>query len=134
MTSEPHDTPLDTPAISSEWVAIAAQLHADGYNGSVAASKLIRQHGVPADVACALVEQLYGKKVDPNAGETTSSLLMGLIWVGAGLGAGLIFFMLVGFARIGLPVYLALAGVVGKGLTQMFIAAVNAGSREAETQ
>jgi hypothetical protein len=130
---EPHDTPVDTPAVSAEhhaWEQQARALKAEGYNGSVAASKLIRQYEVPEDVALALVSSIYGKTVDPRAGETTTPIMSGLVWIGAGLGGALLFYMVVGDIRHSVVIYLALLGVAGKGLRQIIIAMVNSGVKE----
>jgi hypothetical protein len=130
---EPHDTPVDMPAVSREhaaWEQQARQLKADGYNGSVAASKLIREHGAPEEVAVALVSAVYGKNVDPRAGATTTALMMGSAWTGAGFLGLIVCWSVIGFSARAAIIYLALLGVVGKGLTQIIIAMVNSNAKE----
>ena len=64
--------------------AIARQLKADGYTGGVVARKLISVHGVPQRRATEIVSALYGKKVDPNGGKTSTEVLIGGGMIAAG--------------------------------------------------
>src|SRR5512140_547583 len=89
----PHDTPVDTPAVVNAkkskqqlaWEAQAAQLKADGYNASVVARKMIDDHGMPDEEAEQTVGELFGKKVNAQAGDTTSAIATGLFLLAAGL-------------------------------------------------
>ena len=144
----PHDTPVDTPRADLlaqpakklkkmtkqelEWESQAKQLKADGYNSAVVARKMIEVHGMPEAAAEALVGGLFGKKVNARAGDTTTEVVSGLVKVGAGLGGGLLLFMIVGlaFLKFTIVVYLGLLALAGKGASQAIIALMNARSKE----
>ncbi len=64
--------------------ALARQYLADGYTGSVVARKLISQHGMSEDAATALVGALCGTSVDPRAGDTSATLVLGTVMMAVG--------------------------------------------------
>jgi hypothetical protein len=139
--SLPHDTPVDTPQVGVprkktkqelEWEAQAAAYKADGYNSAVVARKMIQMHAMPEPEAERLVGELFGKKVNARAGDTTGAVVVGLAMLAAGLAGAAIFYAIVGlaFLKFTFVVYLALLGVAGKGATQTIIALANANSGE----
>ena len=114
-----------------EWEAIAQGLKDDGYNASVVTRKMIQIHGMKEADAETLVGGLYGKRVSARTGDTTAAILGGLGLAAAASLAIVVLWLIVGiFPVFMLLVYAALLGVVGKGLTQAVIAAVNANAKE----
>src|SRR5262245_55025628 len=106
-----------------EWQAQAAQYKADGYNSGVVARKMIQVHGMPEPLAAEVVGQLFGKTVNPRAGDTTSAVIGGLAMVVVGLAATAALWMIVGlrFFTVMIFAYGALLAVAGKGATQVII-------------
>ncbi len=108
----------------------ARQLKQAGYNASVVALKMIRQHNMTEEAATALVGKTFGKKVSARTGDTTFAVLSGVGLVAAGVLAMLVMLWL----RIGLQgwVYWLLSGpgFVGTGLTRIFIALVNVNAKD----
>ncbi len=107
---------------------LARRYHAEGYNASVVARKLISQHGVAEAEATAMASELFGTTVDPRAGETTVEVLTGLAIAAAGVLVGVLTVWLVsdwlfwGFC--------AAVTLVGAGAKRVFFALVNARAKE----
>jgi hypothetical protein len=132
MRAAPPPPRVKRPSEAEVHQGIAEGLKRDGYNGAVVARKMIEEHGMTEEAATAMVGKLYGKAVNPRAGDTTSSVMTGALMIGAGLGGALILFLIVGFAFLKLTalVYVALLGLAGTGATKIIISMVNAGAKE----
>jgi hypothetical protein len=115
-----------------EWEETAASLHRDGYNSAVVARRMIDERGMPEEAAVALVSRLYGKKVDPRAGDTASAVVRGLVLIGVGLGGIAAVWVITGalFHTNVLLISIPLLAVAGKGLEVTIRALVNAGVKE----
>lgn len=112
------------------WEAKARALQAEGYGGGVVVRRMIEEHGMPEAQATALVGSLFGKKVDPRSGDTTSALAMGIVMIIIGIGGCAFFYLLFGVSKLSIIVYLGLLGLAGKGAEQVIRASVNAGVKE----
>jgi hypothetical protein len=115
-----------------EWEETAAALHRDGYNSAVVSRRMIAEHGMPEEAAVALVSRLYGKKVDPRAGDTASAVVRGLVMIGFGLGGiGAVWVITGALIRVHvLLIAVPLLALAGKGLETTIKALVNAGVKE----
>jgi hypothetical protein len=115
---------------AAEYEAIAVELKRKGYNGGIVSRRMIEEHGMPEEEAVALVGRLFGKEVDPRAGETTSALIIGLAEIALGVAGFVCFFLIVGGRRSSVIVYVALLGFIGKGIADVIKALVNSGVKE----
>lgn len=111
--------------------ALASQYKADGYNASVVTRKMITQHGMSEPDAEALVGRIFGRKVSARTGDTTVAVASG---IGMSIAAFITLVLMFWYIPI-TPgwlwlVYAALVGLIGKGLSQAFIALVNVNSKE----
>src|SRR5690242_20013680 len=112
-----------------EWEETATALHKDGYNSAVVSRRMIDEYGMPEEEAVALVSRLYGKKVNPRAGDTASGALRGLFMIAIGLG-GIAAVWIISGALFGTNVLLIsipLLALAGKGVEVTIKAMVNAG-------
>ncbi len=137
----PVNTPVETPAVAAltpearAWEATAVELKAAGYNAGVVARKLIEQHGAPPADAEALVGRLFGKPVSAFAGDTTSTVVSGLVLCVVGvLGAGLLFAALDDdYARPRKLLLMFPLGALAIGAKRIFFALVNRNVPPGET-
>lgn len=123
------NTPVEVPVVSAEvqaWEARAVELKRAGYNAAVVARKLIDQHAAPVAEAERIVGQLFGKRVDAFAGETTSAIVGGLVIAAAGVvGVGVLLAVFGGVHRVRIPLLGVPMGLIFVGLGRAFIAFVN---------
>jgi hypothetical protein len=121
--------------------AVAQGLKADGYRGGVVARRLITEHGMEEDAACALVARLYGHEVDPRGGETVSGVLQGLAVWALGVALLIIYVWTNSIDLLLLDIVDNVTGsgfdygggalaLVGAGFARVVIALVNHGVRE----
>ena len=115
--------------------AQASELKRAGYNAAVVARKLIDQHGAPVAEAERIVGQLFGKKVDAFAGDTTSAVISGLVIAAIGLvGLVVVLSLFGGVHRARVPMIGLPVGLIGVGLGRAFIAFVNRNAPPQERQ
>ncbi len=102
--------------------AIASALKADGYNSSVVARKMIRDHEMDEASAVRLVSRLYGKPVSARTGDTTSAVAVGALMMAGGSLA----IWLGAYETSSLDLFdiLLAGGVVGAGLLRILTALI----------
>ncbi|HEY8206185.1 MAG TPA: hypothetical protein VIG99_01800 [Myxococcaceae bacterium] len=115
-----------------EWEETAAALHRDGYNSAVVSRRMIDEHGMPEEAAVALVSRLYGKKVNPRAGDTASALVRALAMIAVGLGGIAAVWIITGalFRTHVLLISIPLLALAGRGLERTIHVLVTAGEKE----
>ncbi len=127
--SEPLKTPVEVSAVSAEgraWEAQAVELKRAGYNAAVVARKLVDQHAAPVAEAERIVGQLFGKRVDAFAGETTSAIVSGLIIAAVGVvGLAVLLSVFGGLHRARVPVLGVPVGLIVVGAGRAFFAFMN---------
>lgn len=100
--------------------AIASALKAEGYNPSVVARKMIRDHDMDEASAVRLVSRLYGRPVSARTGDTTSAVAVGVLLMAGG---SLMIWLGVSEAlSLDLIDLLLFGGVVGAGLLRIVTA------------
>lgn len=110
----------------------ATELKAAGYTSGVVARRMITEHGMEEARAVELVSRLYGKKVNPRAGDTASAVAMGAVLIAAGLIGIFVMYGVLEWQvhEYSLTLALMMLSVSGVGARQVFLALVNAGVKE----
>lgn len=129
------NTPVEIPAVANALEVQAVELKRAGYNAAVVARKLIDQHGAPVAEAERIVGQLFGKRVDAFAGETTSAIVSGLIIAAVGVvGVAVLLAVFGGVHRARIPLLGVPIALIFVGAGRAFFAFVNRDAPPEERQ
>ncbi len=117
---------------AAELEAAALALKERGYNSAVVTARMIQEHEMEEAEAVELVGRIYGKKVNPRAGDTTSGVVSGIAMVVLGLGGAWTVYFVLPLLPFILRVIVAGAALAfaGAGATRVITTLVNSNVKE----